>query len=88
MPIKKALRPATLIATAALLVAAGPPSAMAATTPPTVPPIDEASCHHPDLSQPMSIFGDFNNYGLAPGGMFNDVTGWQLAREEQILTTT
>ena len=89
MPIKKSWRPLIAVAAAAaMLVAASPASATVAATPPAVPPLDEAACAHPALSQPMDIFGDFNTYGLAPGGMFNDATGWQLAGGAKIVSTT
>lgn len=88
MPIKKTWR---LIVSAAALIAlatAAPAGATVAPTPPAVPPLDEGSCAHPALSQPMDIFGDFNTYGLAPGGTFNDATGWQLSGGAKIVSTT
>ena len=89
MPIKKALRPVALVATTAvMLVAAGSASATVASTPAAVPPLQEGSCAHPALSHPMEIFGDFNTYGLAPGGMFDDATGWQFAGGARIVSAT
>jgi hypothetical protein len=89
LPIKKSWRlVGSIAALAAALATASPASADVADTPPAVPPLDEGSCTHPELSQPMSIFGDFNTYGLAPGGMFSDADGWQLSGGAKITSAT
>jgi hypothetical protein len=86
LPIKKSWRLVVLgAAITASLVSAGPASAVTAPTPPAVAPLEEGSCAHPELSQALSIFGDVNNYALAPGGAFDDPTGWQLAKGASIV---
>jgi hypothetical protein len=89
LPIKKSWRlVGSVAALAAVLATASPASADIADTPPAVPPLDEAACAHPALSQALSLFGDVNTYGLAPGGMFSDATGWQLSGGAKITSTT
>jgi hypothetical protein len=88
VPIKKTWRLIVSAAALVALTAAAPAGATVAATPPAVPPLDEGSCAHPALSQPMDIFGDFNTYGLAPGGMFSDATGWQLSGGAKIVSAT
>ena len=56
-------------------------------TPLPVPPLEEGSCAHPELSQPLSIFGDDNTYGLAPGGMFSNAADWRLSSGAKIVET-
>ena len=89
MPIKKALRPVTLVVTAAtMLVAAGSASATVATTPPSVAPLAEDKCVHGEMSQALEIFGDYNTYTMAPGGLFDSADGWQLTTGARIVSTT
>ncbi len=93
MPIKKSWR--FIVSAAALslsLAIAGPAYASHDTisgpvTPAPVSPLDNASCKHPELSQALSIFGDDNTYGLAPGGMFSNAADWQLSNGARIVST-
>jgi hypothetical protein len=79
VPIKKIWG---LIASTAACVAMFVPATSAfaaAETPPPVPPLDEATCAHQDLTQALLPFGDTNLYTLSPGGAFANATDWQLA---------
>ena len=92
MPIKKTWRPMVVGAViAASFIPAGSafagPAPAGATTPPAVAPLDESTCAHPGLSKAFSIFGDQNDYAPAPGGTFDDPTGWQLTKGAKIVQT-
>jgi hypothetical protein len=77
VPIKKSWQVVALSSAIAVLSAS--PAFGAAETPPLVPPLDEASCAHPEFTQALLPFGDANLYTLAPGGAFSNAVDWQLA---------
>ena len=87
MPIKKSWQVIVLGSAIAVMATASPALAATAQTPPDVPPIDESTCAHPELTQALLPFGDANLYTLAPGGAFANATGWQLANGATITTT-
>lgn len=41
--------------------------------------VPAATCTWPALSQPFAAFNDSNSYFLAPGGNFQDTSGWSLS---------
>jgi hypothetical protein len=88
VPIKKCWQVISLGSAIALMGFASPAFAVTAQTPPPVAPLDEATCAHPELSQPLLGFGDSNLYSLAPDGAFdNGGAGWQLANGATINQT-
>jgi hypothetical protein len=86
VPIKKTWQ--VVVLSSAIAVLGASPAFGAAETPPPVPPLDEASCAHPEFTQALLPFGDANLYTLAPGGAFSNAVDWQLAGGATITETT
>jgi hypothetical protein len=86
-PIKK---PLGLLAISLLgsLAIASPASAVVGKTPPALPPLDEETCTHQPLSQPLLPFGDANYYVMAPGGTFSSAAAWYLTGGAKLVATT
>ena len=88
LPIKKTWGPLTSLTAAVATLAFASPAMAASATPPTpVAPLPMEQCIHPETEQSLLSFGDLNQFFLAPGGTFDDLTGWELTGGASIVST-
>ena len=88
MPIKKTWGLIASIAGVTAALAAPSAASAAAQQPSYVDPLPMEQCAHPETSQALLPFGDENEFFLAPGGTFDDLTGWELIGGASIVETT
>ena len=87
MPIKKTWGLLASIAGVTAALAAPSAAFAGAQQPAYVEPIPMDQCVHPETSQTLLAFGDANQFFLAPGGAFDDVTGWELLGGATVVQT-